>query len=134
MSLYRYNGPNDFYLNAGDQVLSPGDEVELDEVPTAFEDQFEEVESATESDSSDEGDESPSDEDESPEESEEEQETEDESVAPPFDPAEYSVPELEAELEEQDLSFEELEALESAEREGENRTTALDVIIGEKAE
>lgn len=53
-----------------------------------------------------------------------------ESVDAPFDPDEYSVSELQDELESRDLSGDELDALEAAERSRDNgpRSTALSAI------
>jgi hypothetical protein len=47
---------------------------------------------------------------------------------PPIDPADHTVDELEAALDESDYSSAELDALETAEEQGKNRTTALDEI------
>lgn len=49
------------------------------------------------------------------------------SVAP-FDPAEFSVAELEDQLEAGDYTADELDALEEAEAAGDDRTTAIDAI------
>ena len=46
----------------------------------------------------------------------------------PFDPSEYTVDELEEELEDGDYSEEELAALAEAERDGEGRDSALDLL------
>lgn len=50
------------------------------------------------------------------------------SPAAPFDPAEYSVDELEDALAADDYSAADLDALSDAERDGKDRTTALDAI------
>lgn len=51
-----------------------------------------------------------------------------EQVDPPIDPSDYTIDELETYLENEPLSDEELEALEQAERDGEDRSGALDAI------
>lgn len=130
--IYRYVGPNDHYLRGGEQKLSPGDEVELDEDEISFDDYFEKVgeveaEEAGESESEGtEGEESTPEEE--TEESGEEAAQNGDEVEAPFDPKDFSVDELEAELEGGVFSEEELDALEDAEKEEDPRTTALDVI------
>lgn len=133
MPTYEYVGPNDHYLNAGEQVLTPGDVVELSEDELGeFEHYFEEVEAedGSEGDSSSEEDESPSGEDETAESEDEgaQSESEAEVADPPLDPTSLSVNQLESELDAGDFSDEELDAIEQAERDGEERTTALDAI------
>lgn len=52
----------------------------------------------------------------------------DDDVEPPFDPSDYTIDELEAELAERELSDDERSALLKAEREGDGRTGAVDAI------
>ena len=131
MARYKYTGNNDFYLNAGETVLSPGDEVELDEVPGEFGEKFEKVENAAQSDSDSEEDDSPSEDEESEESGNEAAQNE---VEAPFDPSDFNVDQLAAEIEGQDLTEEQLQALFEAEEDGEGRTTALDTIEDKIAE
>ena len=55
------------------------------------------------------------------------------SAAPPVDPGEYSVDELRDHLADHDYTANELDALAEAERDGDDRTTALDAIDAARA-
>lgn len=134
MTLYKYVGPNDHYLSGGDTKLEPGDEIELDEDEISFPEFYEEVdpeseeaESAGESESDGSEGESSSGEAEAAESGDESPDEESE-VEPPLDPSDYTIDELKAELSARDLSEEEIEAIEDAERDNGSRTGALDVI------
>lgn len=130
MTRYRYTGQGDHYLHGGDDKLTPGDEIELEEEP-AFPELFEEV-SGAESGSSEEEDDSPSEDEESAEsdsqagQNESEQESE---VDLPFSPQDLTVSELEAELSAGDFSDEEYEAMKAEEQDrDETRKTAIEAI------
>lgn len=135
MGRFTYTGQGNFYLRAGDEVLSTGDDVELDEIPSNHEDVFERSESedgsdGAESDSEGAADVSPSEDADSAEKATEAAENDEgeKSVDAPFNPEDFTIAQLEAELESSDFSVEELEALRSTEEAGDNRDGANDVI------
>jgi hypothetical protein len=130
MTKYKYTGEQDFYWKAGEVQLGRGDTIEVEEESELGQQahRFEEVESEAESDSSDGEGEGSAPEEETESEAAEQAESESEGPSPPFDPAELTVSELEAKLEEGELSDEDLREIEKAEATGEGRSTALEAI------
>lgn len=106
---YEWHGSSP--LRRGDERIHPGEVFEPTEAELrSFSNLIEEV-----------GDE---------QESEPEPDPEPDLPDPPADPGEFSVADLRDHLADVDYDAEELQALESAERKGKNRTTALEAITG----
>jgi hypothetical protein len=130
MPKYEYTGPNDHYLNGGEERLTPGDVVELTEDELGEFDHYftqistEAAEEDSEAEEEDEGEETEAEE-ETSENGEEPAQREGEL---PIDPGEYNIPALEEKLAEEDYSESELDAIMQVEKDGRDRTGAKDAV------
>ena len=106
MSEHRFTGTR-LVRDGGQTTITNGDVVEPTEAElTAFSDLFEPVDSAADHT----------------------EQTDDSEPEPPFDPTDLTVASVRSNLDEEDYSSAELDAIEAAERAGEGRSTALEAI------